>query len=106
MIGKILNFIMGEKKQSLGYPREFLIINYSPHALRVGSKSDQTKVIYRYFLNKYGNSEIKEYPYSQERVYTLQKTHSIPAWDKTKQKTKFPVFSTITPGEIKLSLER
>lgn len=89
-----------EKDESMQYPGDFGIIDYSPIAKELGVKGDRNKIIFRYFINRYGNIDLRKYRYSEARVFTLQKLHKIPIFDKTKQKTLFPVFARILPGEV------
>lgn len=89
-----------EKEELLQYPHDFAIIDFSPVAKELGVKGDRNKIIFRYFYNRFGNIDIRKYRYSEARVFTLQKIHKIPVFDKTKQKILFPVFSRILPGEV------
>jgi len=90
----------------LSYPRDFAIIDFSKISLRLGVKDDKNKVILRYFINKFGNYELKKYRYSEERVHLLREIHKIPIFDKTKLNLRFPVYSRISPGEAKFIIAR
>lgn len=87
-------------EETLPYPADFGIVDYSPIAKELGVKGDRNKMIFRYFNNRYGNVELKKYRFTEARVFTLQKIHKIPIFDKTRQKVLFPVFSRILPGEV------
>lgn len=94
----IKEFIFG-KSPIPDYPSDFAIIDFSPMAFRLGIKEDSNKIISRYFINKFGNYQLKKYHYSEERVAVLKDIHKIPIFDKTKKEVRFPVFSRILPGE-------
>jgi len=88
------------------YPSDYAIINFSKIAFRLGMTDDKNKIIYRYFVNKFGNVELKKYRYSEERVSVLREIHRIPIFDKTKQDLKFQVYSKINPGEATFTISR
>lgn len=109
MVNKIFNSIMGwfQKKQlQTEYPSDFAIIDFSKIAFRLGMKDNKNKVILRYFVNRFGNYDLKKYRYSEERVYVLSKIHKIPFFDKTKKEIRFPVYSKIMPGEATFTIAR
>lgn len=109
MINKIFSSIMKwwiGPQPSSKYPRDFAIIDFSKIAFRLGMKDDKNKVILRYFVNRFGNYELKKYRYSEERVYVLSQIHKIPFFDKTKQEIRFPVYSRIMPGEATFTIAR
>ena len=89
-----------------GYPRDFFIIDFSKIAFRLGMKDDKNKIILRYFINHFGNYELKKYRYSEERVHVISKIHKIPFFDKTKKDVRFPVYSRIMPGESTFTIAR
>ena len=97
---KILN--IGGKKEAPPYPSDFCIIEYSGDALANNLLNDETKIIFRYTLNEYGNMKIKRYPYSEERVSSLQETFLVPVYDKTKEEPSFPIFARILPSEVQV----
>ncbi len=86
------------------YPSEFLLIDYSPIALKENILDDQNKLIYQYtynfFLQKY---EIKKLRYSEARLKAIQEVKNIPFFDKTKFEQRFPVWAKILPSEITYS---
>lgn len=88
------------KKKEYYYPREFCIIDYSSLALSFGVRDNRNKIISRYFVNDFGNLEVKTYPYSEELVSVLQEENHIPFYDKTTKKIKLPIFARILPSEI------
>ncbi len=90
----------------LSYPNDFAIVDFSRISLRLGVKDDRNKVILRYFVNRFGNFELKKYRYSEERVHLLKEVHKIPVFDKTKLDLRFPVYSRISPGEAKFIIAR
>ena len=104
MIQWIKNLIFGKEK--LKYPNDFFIVDYSPLAQEYGFKDNKNKLIFRYFMNNYGNIELKKYRYSEERVMALNEIHKIPGYDKTKKEVRFPVFSRILPGEVRFTEEK
>ena len=109
MINKIFNSIKGwfqGQQPKTGYPRDFAIIDFSKIAFRLGMKDDKNKIILRYFVNRFGNYELKKYRYSEERAHVLTKIHKIPFFDKTKQEVRFPVYSRIMPGEATFTIAR
>lgn len=109
MISKIFDSIKGWFKgpqQKMGYPRNFAIIDFSKIAFRLGMKDDKNKIILRYFVNRFGNYELKKYRYSEERVHVLSQIHKIPFFDKTKKEVRFPVYSRIMPGEATFTIAR
>lgn len=99
MIQKIKEFFYG--KESLPYPRDFAIIDWSSRSQELGVKGMRNKIITRYFRNTYGNVEIRKYPFSEQRVYALQEIHRIPIYDKTRKASILPVFSKILPNEAR-----
>lgn len=109
MINKIFSSIMkwwkGPQPKSK-YPSDFAIIDLSKIAFRLGMKDDKNKVILRYFINRFGNYELKKYRYSEERVHVLSQIHKIPFFDKTKKEIRFPVYSRIMPGEATFTISR
>ena len=109
MISKIFSSIMewwrGPQSPS-GYPPDFAIIDFSKIAFRLGMKDDKNKIILRYFVNRFGNYQLKKYRYSEERVDVLSKIHKIPFFDKTKKEVRFPVYSRIMPGEATFTISR
>lgn len=88
------------------YPSDFAIIDFSKIASRLGVKDDRNKVIFRYFVNRFGNYELKKYRYSEERVFILKEIQKIPFFDKTKLNIRFPVYSRVMPGEAKFTIAR
>ena len=102
----ILGVIIGKKEEALNYPSDFAIVDFSKIALRLGVKDDRNKIILRYFVNEFGNFELKKYRFSEERVHLLTEVHKIPVFDKTKQDMRFPVYSRISPGEITFNVSR
>ena len=102
MIRRFFRWIRGwfNKEIELDWPSDFLMIDYSSPALNIGVKKDRNKIIYRKFINKYNQPEIKKYFYSQERLFSLQKSHKIPVYDKTRKDIRLPVFSRVLPGEV------
>ena len=109
MISKIFNSIKGwfeGQQQQSGYPRDFAIIDFSKIAFRLGMKDDKNKIILRYFVNRFGNYELKKYRYSEERVHVLSQIPKIPFFNKTKKDVRFPVYSRIMPGEATFTIAR
>ena len=109
MISKIFNSIKEWFKgpqPKRGYPRDFAIIDLSKIAFRLGMKDDRNKLILRYFVNRFGNYELKKYRYSEERVHVLSQIHKIPFFNKTKKDVRFPVYSRIMPGEATFTIAR
>lgn len=104
-IKAILEFLFGSKP-NLNYPADFGIVDFSPIAQQRGIKGDSNKLIYRYFLNSFGNTTVKTYRYSEERVEALKEIHGIPIFDKTQKEAKFPVYSRILPGEIRFAIKQ
>jgi len=103
---KIINAIFKTefgKKEIPKYPKDFLIIDFSPIALQAGIKGDQNKIIYRYFLDDFGNVIIKKYRYSIARLKALREVFNIPFYDKTKFEQRFPIWAKIMPSEIQYS---
>lgn len=97
---KILYFIIGkEYHEDLEYPRDFAFIDYSPVAKQKGVRDNKNKMIYRYFINKYGNRELKTYRYSEERIHSLREVYNIPVFDKTKTEEILPIFGKALPSE-------
>lgn len=105
MLQWIKNLIFG-KPEPGKYPPDFYLIDFSPIAQELGMKDNKNKIIYRYFINNYGNVELKKYRYSEERIHALTTIHKIPGYDKTKKEVRFPVFSRILPGEIRFTEEK
>jgi len=106
MIHKIMSIILGRKESVTNYPSDFAIIDFSKVALRLGVKDDRNKIILRYFVNGFGNYELKKYRFSEERVFLLGEIHKIPVFDKTKKDMRFPVYSRISPGEVVFNISR
>ena len=109
MINKIKNFIkrlLNGKQQKIEYPADFAIIDLSKIAFRLGMKDDRNKLILRYFINRFGNYELKKYRYSEERIHVLSKINKVPFFDKTKKEIRFPVYSKIMPGEATFTITR
>lgn len=102
---KIKELIFG-KEPIPNYPGDFALIDFSPIAFRLGVRDNKNKIISRYFINEYGNIEIKKYPYSEERVALLKEIHKIPVYDKTQREVRFPVFSHTMPGEAIFTQDR
>jgi len=102
----LINFVFPRRQESLSYPSDFAIVDYSKVSLRLGVKDDRNKIILRYSINQFGNYESKKYRYSEERVHLLREIHKIPVFDKTKQDLRFPVYSRISPGEAKFMISR
>lgn len=82
------------------YPNDFVIVDYSPIALKNNTLNDENKIIYRYFYDGFGNLIMKKYRYSKQRVNSFKEVLRIPIFDKTKQESRFPVFAKILPGEV------
>ncbi len=93
----MFNFL--RKKQHVPYPNDFGIIDWTPLSLSRGLKGNRNKIIYRYFINHFGNRELKKYRYSEERVQALIQIHRIPIFDKTRQNPILPIYAKILPGE-------
>ena len=93
-------------RQTNTYPRDFALIDFSKIAFRLGMKDDKNKLILRYFVNRFGNYELKKSRYSEERVNVLTQIHKIPFFDKTKQEVRFPVYSRIMPGEATFTITK
>jgi hypothetical protein len=98
-INWILDKLFGKKEEALDYPSSFILVKFSIYSLEDGIEDDCNKIIYFISYNKYGKREVREYPYSEERLYALQKTYNVPVFDKTDRKIKFPVYSKINPSE-------
>lgn len=88
------------RKKEINYPEDFALIRMSNPSLNQGIKNNRNKIILRYSINKYGNRELRKYPYSEIRVKTLQEIYRIPIADLTRKETKFPIFSRSLPGEV------
>lgn len=103
MSNPVFNFIASlfSKRKKLDYPGDFAIIDFSSLAQQRGLRQDRNKIISRYFINRFGNMEVKKYRYSEERVQALKLIHKIPVYDRTKKESKFPVFARILPQEIR-----
>lgn len=100
MFKAIKEIIFGKKQEArLEYPDEFVLVKYSPIATEDGTEDDSNKIILFYTFNKFNRRIVRQYPYSDERLITLQKTYNVPFYDKAEQKIKFPVFAKINPGE-------
>lgn len=102
----VIEIFLGKKQPKLNYPSDFAIIDFSKVALRLGVKDARNKIILRYFVNQFGNFELRKYRFSEERVHLLKEIHKIPVFDKTKQDLRFPVYSRISPGEAKFLISR
>lgn len=98
MIKKIMNFF--RKKGIPSYPRDFCLIDYSPIAKQEGITDEQNKIIYRHYVDKFGNRKVRKYRYSSPRVFSLRKVHNLPILDKTRKEERFPVHARILPSEI------
>lgn len=98
-INYILNTNYGEKEIP-PYPNDFAIIDFSSIALRNNIRTEQNKLIYRYFYDEFGNLITKKYRYSKARVNSFKEVLKIPIYDKTKEEPRFPVFKKIFPGEV------
>jgi len=106
---KIINYVknwLNRNIEEKDYPRDFGLVDYSKASLILGIKDDKNKIILRYFINEFGNYELKKYRYSEERVFLLQEIHKIPIFDKTKKNLKFPIYSRISPGEAQYIITR
>lgn len=99
IINKILNTNFGKEKVP-PYPNDFIIIDFSPIALRENIRDEQNKIIYRYSLDEFGNIITKKYRYSKARLKSLIEIYNIPSIDKTKKESRFPIFAKILPSEI------
>ena len=98
MIKKIKKFL-GFKEKELKYPIPFYLVKYTDISLQNNIRDNQNKIIVHYFLNKYGNIDVKKYKYTEQMVNILNKK-GIPGFDKTKTEQRFPVFLKELPGEI------
>lgn len=87
------------------YPSDFGIVDYTSAALENGIKNNQNKIITRFSYNKYGYLEQKKYPFSEVRVQAFREVLKIPVLDKTQKEPRFPVFSRISPAEMKYTLK-
>jgi hypothetical protein len=105
IIEKVKRLFFG-KKEKLEYPSDFAIVSFTKIALKLGLKDNRTKVILRYFINNFGNYELKRYAYSEERVKLLKEIHKIPIFDKTNLNLRFPIYSRVMPGEAQYNLTR
>jgi hypothetical protein len=94
------------RKKELKYPADFALIDFSPIALQRGLKGNRNKLIYRHFINRFGNMDLKILRYSEERVSSLRVIHKIPIYDKTQKEARFPVFAKILPGEASYLVNR
>ena len=94
-----------KKKIVLNYPVDFAFVEFTRQAIRLGVEDDSNKIIKRFFINRFGNYEVKIYKYTEERAYNLKEIFGIPIYDKTK-KTKFPVLFEVLPGEVQFEQER
>lgn len=103
-IRDVIEWLKGKEK--VEYPQDFYLIDFSPIALQFGLKTNRNKIIYRYFLNSFGNIELKKYRYSEERIKALEEVHKTPGYDKTRKEVRFPVFSRILPGEVRFTQAR
>jgi len=100
MFEVIKEIIFGKKKEAiLEYPNEFILVNYSSVAIEDGTEDDSNKIILFYTFNKFNRRVVRQYPYSDERLTTLQNTYNVPFYDNTERKIKFPIFAKINPGE-------
>jgi len=97
---KIINWIFGIEEKISSYPNDFILIDFSPIAKQNGTTDDKNKIIYRYHFGEHDEKIVTKYRYSIERIKSLQETFNIPFYDKTKFKTRFPVFAKILPSEI------
>ena len=100
MIKEFFKKLFGIKDKELEYPQEFIIVDFSPEALRENVLDNQNKIIYRYFQDGFGNVLVKKYPYSISRLKALQEVYHLPFTDKTKGEIRFPIWAKILPSEI------
>jgi len=98
-VKKVLSSL-SKKENKIDYPDNWLQVVFSQFAIEDGTEDDLNKKILHYHFNKYGRRICTAYPYSDERLYSLQKTYNLPVTDKTEKEIKFPVFSKINPGEV------
>ncbi len=91
-------FFKEEKK--VDYPDSWLLVTFSDVAIEDGTEDDLNKKILFYHFNRFGRRVCKSYPYSDERLSSLQKIYNVPVFDKTDKRVKFPVYAKINPGEI------
>ena len=82
-IKKVLYFIIGKeyKEESPPYPSHFVIINYSPIALKENIRDEQNKLIYEYSADEIGRLVVKKYRYSKARIISLREVKKIPIYD-------------------------
>ena len=100
MLEKLKLLIFGKsKEQPQQYPDSFLLVKYSNVATEDGTEDDSNKIILFYTFNKFNRRLVKTFPYSDERLATLQRVYNVPFFDKTEKSIKFPVFAKINPGE-------
>lgn len=105
----MLNFIknlFSKQVEDINYPADFAIIDFTSAAINLGIKDDRNKIISRNTVNEYGNYATKNYEYSEQQIKVLQEIHKIPIYDKTKGDIRFPVYSTIIPGEATFTQSR
>jgi len=96
----IIEAIFGKKEEApLQFPDSFMLVKYSNVATEDGNEDDSNKVILFYRFNKFNRRVVDKFPYSDERLMTLQKVYGVPFFDKTEKNIKFPVFAKINPGE-------
>ena len=100
MLTKIKEAIFGKpQEEEKQYPDSFLLVKYSNVAMEDGVEDDSNKIILFYTFNKFSRRVVKTFPYSDERLMTLQRVYNVPFFDKTEKSIKFPVFSRMNPGE-------
>lgn len=82
------------KKGLLPYLDRFWVASYSKDALKKGLTGDMVKIITIYDVDEYGDREIKEKPYSKEKIHTLRTVHKIPGADITGASEKsLPIYA-------------
>ena len=99
ILGKAKKFL-GKEEKKIDYPDSWLLVTFSDVAIEDGTEDDLNKRILFYHFNRFGRKVCTSYPYSDERLSSLQRIYNVPVFDKTDRKVKFPVYAKINPGEI------
>lgn len=87
-------------RKSPAYTIPSALITYTKEGLEKGIRDDQNKQIIYHSYNRYGNLKEVTYPYSEARVFALEKIRKIPVFDKTQKEEKFPIWNRVLPQEV------
>jgi len=99
ILNKAKKFFWKEEKK-IDYPDSWILVGFTDVAIADGTEDDLNKRILFYHFNRFGRKVCTSYPYSDERLSSLQRIYNVPVFDKTDRKVKFPVYAKINPGEI------